>query len=189
MKKIFCLQLPVAMLLLVVLPVLAVAAQPPAVGAMLPAFTLPAPKDAAARSYLHTSGSFAIPGLKADVVILEIFSAYCPYCQAEAPAVNALYAKIEQDRRLRDRIKLIGVGAGNTPFEVDLFRKKYDIPFPLFPDEDFSLHKLLGEVRTPYFVAVKIAADGTHRVIVSRLGRMSSPDEFLASIVNLGGLK
>ena len=176
--------------LLLTLPA-AAAASPPAVGGFLPDISLPTPRDSVEKKYLGLSGSdhFKIPQIGATVVIIEIFSMYCPYCQAEAPSVNSLYARIENDPAPRGRIKLIGIGVGNSQFEVELFKKKYAIPFPIFADGDFAIHAMVGEVRTPYFIAVKITRDGTHRVIYSKLGRMEGVDLFLASIIKLAGLK
>jgi len=166
-------------------------AGPLPVGGKLPDFTLGMPKDAAEKSYLGLSGSgaFKIPQIRAKTVIVEIFSMYCPYCQKEAPDVNRVYEKIEADPALRGKIKLLGIGVGNSAFEVGVFRKKYNILFPLFPDGDFALHKLLGEVRTPYFIGVKIGPDGSHHVIYSRLGAFESVEKFLDEIVKASDLK
>lgn len=163
----------------------------PPMGGQLPDFTLAVPKDAAQRSYLGLSGSgaFRIPQIPAKTVIVEIFSMYCPFCQKEAPNVNRVYQKIEADPALRGKIKLIGIGVGNSAYEVEAFQKRYNIPFPLFPDRDFALHKLLGEARTPYFIGVKIGPDGSHQVIHSRLGAFESVDGFLEEIVQASGLK
>ena len=133
--------------------------------------TLPIPDNAVEKNYLGLEGkdSFAVSRIKADLVILEIFSMYCPYCQREAPIVNELYRIINQRKDLKDKIKIIGVGAGNNRFEVDVFRNRYNIQFPLFSDESFFVHKALGEVRTPYFIVIKMNADGSNRIIYSRL--------------------
>jgi peroxiredoxin len=164
---------------------------PPAKGAQLPKADLPVPNDPAGRLYLGLAktGSFQIPEIKAKVVIIEIFSMYCPYCQREAPEVNKLYQAIESDLDLRGKIKLIGIGAGNSQFEVGVFRDKYKVPFPLFPDEDFSIHKCLGETRTPYFIAIQINRDGTHKVIYSKLGGTQGAEQFLKLITQLSGLE
>jgi peroxiredoxin len=176
--------------LIVKLPLFA-AGKPPEEGSTLPVIKLPVPKSIEEKSYLGLKGEglFTIPQIKANVVIIEIFSMYCPYCQNEAPKVNELYNAIEKDPDLKDKIKIIGIGAGNTPLEVEVFRKKYQISFPLFSDADFTIHKVCGEVRTPYFVGVKINKDSTHEVIYSKLGGIQDANKFLELILKLSGLK
>jgi len=170
------------------------AASPPAVGGPLPDFSLPMPKERADKTYLDISGSFfsgtfKIPQIKANVVIIEIFSMYCPYCQAEAPNVNSLFNKIESNPALKGKIKLVGIGIGNSDYEVGVFKKKYNVAFPLFPDGDFKIHKLMGEVRTPYFIGVRINPDGSHQVFYSKLGAFEGVDQFLNQMIKLSGLK
>jgi peroxiredoxin len=166
-------------------------AKPPAEGEVLPEIALTVPPDPAHQTYLGLSGegSFTIPQINAQVVIVEIFSMYCPYCQKEAPVVNDLYRKIQNNDQFKDRVKLIGIGAGNTSFEVDHFRNTYQVPFPLFSDGDFSIHKTIGEVRTPYFFGIKINNDGTHRILCSKPGRLKNPDKFLDTLAQRADLK
>ena len=54
------------------------ATEPPPEGGVLPQFELSVPEDAQARAYLGLpgSGKFAIPQIKARLVIIEIFSMY-----------------------------------------------------------------------------------------------------------------
>jgi thiol-disulfide isomerase/thioredoxin len=172
------------------LPVYA-AKEPPAEGGTLPVIKLPIPKSPEEKNYLglEGEGSFTIPQIKAKVVLIEIFSMYCPYCQNEAPRVNELYNAIENNPDLKGKIKIIGIGAGNTPMEVDVFRKKFQIAFPLFPDVDYSIHKVCGEVRTPYFIGVKVNEDGSDEVIYSGLGALQEINQFLEIIRNRSGLK
>jgi peroxiredoxin len=135
------------------------------------------------------SPGFSLPKPKDGVVIIEIFSMYCPYCQKEAPNVNKLYDIIQANPNLKSKIRLVGIGVGNSPYEVDVFRKKYSVNFPLYSDGDFVIHKKLGEPRTPYFIGVKINPDGTHRIFYSKLGEFGDADAFLAEMVRLSGLK
>ena len=164
---------------------------PPVKGDVLPNMEITVPQNAIDRSYLglEGSGTFTIPQIKATIVIVEIFSMYCPYCQKEAPEINRLYSIIEGNADLKDKIKLIGIGAGNSSFEVGVFKKNYNVPFPLFPDEDFSIHKCIGEVRTPYFLGVKINDDGTHRIFYSQLGKFKGAEPFLELMLQVSGLK
>ena len=189
MRKISVVSTIVLFILILAFPTFA-ASEPPAEGGPLPVIKLSIPKSQEEKSYLGLTGEgfFTIPKVKARVVIIEIFSMYCPYCQKEAPTVNELYNAIENNPALKGKIKIIGIGAGNTPMEVDVFRKKFQIAFPLFPDVDYSIHKVCGEVRTPYFIGVRINDNGTHEVIYSKLGGLQDVNQFLELIRNRSGL-
>ena len=191
-KKAFvCQVVAIALFLLVFNPCVVVAKTPPKQGGVLPEMTLSVPEDQNHREYLGLSGEgrFEVSQIKAEAVIIEIFSMYCPFCQKEAPRVNELYEIIESTRATKGRIKLIGIGAGNSSFEVGVFRKKYNVSFPLFPDSDFFIHKSLGEVRTPYLIGVKIKPGGGREVFYSKLGGFKKPEAFLKLMLELSGLK
>jgi peroxiredoxin len=181
----------ISVFLLLLSTELAKAASPPAKGDNLPEILLAMPGEAVHRDYLGLSGKgqFQIPQIKADIVLVEIFSMYCPACQREAPRVNELYRLIEENPEVRGKVKLIGIGAGNTPFEVEVFRKKYDVPFPLFADGDYAIHKSIGEVRTPFFIGVKMTGTDAGKVFLARLGGFDKAGDFLASLLESSGLK
>ena len=134
------------------------ATSPPVVGGIMPDITLPVLTDTDQKNYLGLPDkkTFKLHEIKAKVVIAEIFNMYCPYCQKKARRINTLYRLIESRQDLKDRVKLIGLGAGNSSFEVGDFKKKHAVPFPLFGDEDFALYKVLGKGKTPYFLVFKI---------------------------------
>ncbi len=172
-------------------PILAAKSIIPSEGDVLPEITLSVPQNTNEKDYLgiKEKDAFKVSQIKAQVVILEVFSMYCPYCQKEAPVVNKLYQIINERPALKDKIKIIGIGAGNNSFEVDVFKNKYNIPFPLFPDASFSIHKSVGEVRTPYFFVIKINVDGSRKILYSKTGSIQDPNQFLDSILKTSGLK
>ena len=188
MKKMLTAGLLVSMLMLANLSFAGV--DPPKSGELLPEISLSVPVEAAYQKYLGLpdTGQFTIPQIKASVVLIEFFSMYCPYCQDAAPKVNRFYNQIENNSDLKKKIRLIGIGVGNSQYEVDVFRKKYGIDFPLFPDADFSIHKLIGEVRTPYFIGVRLKEDGTHQIFYSELGGFDDAEKFLSLMVQLSGI-
>jgi len=163
---------------------------PPQVGGVFPEIELLKPVNSAELKYLGISGSgiFKVQQVKADVVIIEIFSMYCPYCQGEAPSINNLFTLIESNPAYKNKIKIIGIGINNSLFETNIFKNKYKIAFPLIPDGDFKLHKTIGQVRTPYFIVVKIKG-GKTKVIYSKLGALGDNKAFLEKIINSAGLK
>jgi peroxiredoxin len=176
---------------LAVLNAAPVAAEQPTIrGDVLASITLPVPQDQNAKNYLGFTGdgSFTISQIKAQVVIIEIFNMYCNNCQREASRVNELYQAVDKDPNLKGTIKMIGIGVGNTPLEVEVFKKTYGVPFPLFPDEDYSIHKATGEVRTPYFIGVKINADKSLSVFHTREGGFQDATQFLKQLVTAAEL-
>ncbi len=164
---------------------------PPVKGGRLPAIQLPIPKDPREKRYLGLSGDglFRVPQIKADVVIIEIFSMYCTQCQKIAAEIEEFFHLIENDVRLKDKIKLIGIGAGNSRYEVGVFKKTFRTPFPVFPDDDFAIHEALGNVRTPYFIAIKINKNGSHELIHSELDSFKGAETFLELILDASGLQ
>lgn len=164
---------------------------PPEKGGRLPPIKLPIPKDPEEKRYLGLSGSgfFRVPQIKTKVVIIEIFSIYCSQCQKIAPGIEELYQRIESDVNLKDKIRLIGIGAGNSRYEVEVFKKTFHTPFPLFPDDDFSIHEALGNVRSPYFIAIKINKNGSHEVVHSELDSFKDAETFLELMIEASGLQ
>ncbi|MEA1923649.1 MAG: TlpA disulfide reductase family protein [Pseudomonadota bacterium] len=162
-----------------------------AVGNQLPAITLTTPKDRSLRNYLGLpeNESFTIDEINCEILIIEIFSMYCPHCQKDAPAINELYELIESDKKVAGRVKIIGIGTGNSAFEIAVFKKKYKIPFPLFADADFAIHEDLGNVRTPYFIGICNQGKMKNRVFFSQLAGFNGAEKFLDEILESANCK
>lgn len=149
----------------------------------LDAFELPVLEEEIMK-YLGISdqGNFKITQIKTQILIIEVFSMYCPHCQKEAPRVNELYELIQERIDLKDKIKIIGIGATNSEYEVSQFKEKYEIPFPLFPDEDISISRKLGASSTPTFIAVKFLEEGGYEVFYFKAGSIGEVPQFLKKI-------
>jgi peroxiredoxin len=168
MKKIFMYLLMISMcILLPAYLALADNFKPPKEGSELPLVQLPTPETSEERNYLgiEEKDFFTIPKIKANLVIIYFFSFYCRFCAEQAVHVNELYRAIDNNPDLKKKIKLIGIGIGNTPTEVDAYKETHRIPFPLLPDPDFAIHKAYGEIKAPNFLVAGIKDDGRQRVV------------------------
>ncbi|MBA3037364.1 MAG: redoxin domain-containing protein [Desulfobacterium sp.] len=156
-----------------------------------PAFELPALKNESEKSYLgHTeTGNFNIGQIKAKVLIIELFSFYCPHCQRAAPKVNELYQEMQKQDAIKEKIKIIGIGVGNSDYEVNSFKNTYQIPFPLFPDKSMGIFKLLQARSTPTFIGIKVNENGSLEQFYLREGGFDDIQKFLAEIIKLSGME
>jgi thiol-disulfide isomerase/thioredoxin len=143
---------------------------------------LPLPTAEPDREYLGLAsgaGDFSLGQVKAQAIIIEIFNMYCPHCQREAPQVNELFRLI-QDSGLGEKMKLIGIGANNSEFEVQVFKKKYEVPFPMLPDKSFlAANQLIAAAQTPSFVVLKMEKNGEPSLVYSLRGPFKTPQAFL----------
>ena len=164
----------------------AAGSDPLAVGQAFPNVSLGQGMSLENRTYLgiaKKSGPVTLADVTAPVVILEIFSMYCPHCQREAPALNELYGLLQGGGQA-GRVRMLGIGAGNSAMEVELFRAKFDIRFPLVADQSFTVHDACGKVGTPYFyVLARKPGEKAYKVVISRLGRMDSPESFARDVL------
>jgi peroxiredoxin len=165
-------------------------AAPPQVGEAFPGLELKAPEGAAGKYLGLAAGAktFRLEQIKAQAVLVEVFSMYCTICQAEAPRMNEIYAALQQ-RGLGDKLKLLGLGAGNSDIEVGVFRDKYKVPFPLLPDADYVVHKGMGEPRTPLLLLVKLGPGQPPAVVMSHLGPLGDTQAFLDKLLAKAALQ
>ncbi len=161
-------------------------------GGALGGIQLPIPQNNAEKEYLGLSGkgTFSLSQVKAHLLIIEVFSMYCPHCQHEAPVVNELHGLIEKDASSKKDVKLVGIGIGNTPFEVDVFRKKFNVLFPLFADDDFQLKKIsTDQFRTPTFIVAVIGPGSGLKILDVHVGPIKNVEEFLTNVKKSSGGK
>ena len=157
----------------------------------LPAFDLPIPQDQTEKDYLGLSGkgTFKVGQIKAQVVIIEVFSFYCPICQVQAPLVAEVYQKIQGRPDLKEKIKMIGIAATNSAFEAQSFKETHHVPFPVFPDEEGDAAIALGVKYTPTFIGVRVDGTGSQEQFYWLPGAFKDSARFLEEILKTSGLE
>jgi peroxiredoxin len=158
----------------------------------LPELVLTIPENGNYQTYLGLAGKagekFTLADVQADILLIELFSMYCPYCQNEAPRVNELYEKMEEVSKKGIKVKIIGLGASNSQFEVEHFKDTYNVPFPLFPDRDMSMYKALAGDGTPGFIGCRLKDGGTATIVLRNSGGFYSAEDFLKELIQAAGL-
>lgn len=142
-------------------------------GDIFPETPLKTPIHPKERKYLGLpkGNTFTLKDIKADLVLVEILSVYCPSCQRQAPAYNKLFDLIENDTDARGRIKIIGIAVGNGALEVKDFNKKYKVRFPVIPDPQFEMHRDMRGSQTPFSIYVRQnRSNQTGLVVETHLG-------------------
>ena len=162
------------------------------VGNTLPDLTIkaaPLPHEAAYLGLKPGIQSFRLSQIKAEALLVEIFSMYCPRCQASARSVNALFESLTALPQ-GQKLKMLGLAAGNSAFEVNAFRKQYEIPLPLFEDGDYTLHKAFGNVYTPTYMLLKPARGGRgFQLLHLQEGAFADGPAFLEQMLRLSGVQ
>ncbi len=159
----------------------------------LSSVSLTTPAKAADRAYLGLKGAagsaFTIADIEADLLLIMLFSMYCPSCQEKAPAINALYNKLKTVSRPDLKIVMIGIGANNSHLEVGHFRQQYNIQFPLFADRDHTIYSLLDGKATPDFIGCKRDDQQQFTIILRQSGGFVNPDKFFMDVFKKSGLQ
>ncbi len=121
----------------------------------------------------------AIPG---DLVVAEFFNTSCYACALMAPVMDEVWRRVDARPALRERVRFIGVGVGNTAAQVAEFHARYDTPFPMVADPEFAAFDALGTLEgTPYLLLLRRGADGS---VFGRaqVGHVSDPGRVVAAI-------
>ena len=155
------------------------------------ALELPIPQGDEDRTYLGLEGSgmFKLNQIKTRILIIEILNSYCPHCQHEAPLVNNLHRDIQERADLKDKIKIIGIGIGDSPDEINLFKQEYQVTFPLLPDQNSDIVDTFGVKGTPTFIGIKLNDQGLVEKFFFQEGGFGKAPKFLKEIIKKSGLK
>lgn len=152
----------------------------PVVGQMVSnvKFNAPITEEGAKYLGLAKAAPFTLKDVKAPFVLVEQFNTSCPHCMAQAPVMNTLFAKVQADAQLKDKLKFIGAGQGNEEPQLKMWQAFQKVPFPLVPDPDNSFGKALNF--TPY--PVTTIMDNTGKIVFVHIGTFENADEVLQKI-------
>jgi len=125
---------------------------------------------------------FTLKDVKADLIVVEFLNKYCFSCQLQAPVMNQVFSMVQQDPELKERIKLIGIGAGNNEREVQSFREEKKVSFPLIPDPKFLAYEAIGEPgATPFTIFIRKTDSGL-LIARTKTGLTRSPQMILKTM-------
>ncbi|MHB8834773.1 MAG: TlpA family protein disulfide reductase [Candidatus Methylomirabilia bacterium] len=136
------------------------------------------------RTYLGlgASGPFTIGAVRGDLVFVEFFNSSCYACALMAPVMDQTWRTVDARTDLKDRVRFVGIGVGNTLDQVREFHDRYDTPFPMLADPEFAAFDALGTLEgTPYLLLLRRGADGT---VTGRaqVGYMPQADVLVAAL-------
>ena len=155
---------------------------PPGRGETFPDLTFAAPETAADRAYLGLdpdAATFRLSQVDADILIIEIVDMYCRACQEATREAKIAYNAIPEEPSGKSRVRMIGIGLGNSAFETAFFRGKYEVPFPIVPDPDGVLRTTLGNVPTPTFYGLLIRSQQLRIITYTGEHLLDDPPRFV----------
>jgi peroxiredoxin len=130
---------------------------------------------------LRRQKNFSLNDIPGSVLVIELFSTYCTTCPKNVPIMNDVFTAVEKDPRLRGKVKVFGIGIGNTRKEVEDYRKAHGMIFPVLTDYDFAVHDALGNPRVPCTMFVKKSAKGK-KIVDIHQGVLDSAEAVLKKV-------
>ena len=124
-------------------------------------------------------GFFSFREIRGSLFLIEFLSTYCINCQRQAPIFNEIYTSVERDPKLKGKVKIIGIAAGNSLAEVKHYKEEYNISYPILPDSEFDAHNAVGSPRTPFTIWVRKDIQGKGIVVSTHLGGFESAEKAL----------
>jgi peroxiredoxin (alkyl hydroperoxide reductase subunit C) len=141
---------------------------------------LSTPKNRDLADYLGVpadKAEFALTDIGSPILVVQLLDMYCTNCRRDVPGVNRLY-ELVQGSDLKNRVRFLGIGKGNTRTETRLYVERYEVPFPVFPDPEKGHTERLGTDRTPHFFILDLKG----RKVLHRQWRLGSPEAFFEKL-------
>lgn len=157
----------------------------PGVGDFFPSCRLIVLGGESDRGYLGLPAgtkAFDLNEIQADFLFVEFYHQLCYGCLREVASYNALFKRVNSDRFLNKRLKMLGLGVGSLLREVRNFRRKKGVLFPLFADQNKEVFRCLGEPDLP--TAYVLGRNGEGRLKILRVlpGHIGNTEKVLGEI-------
>jgi len=149
-------------------------------GSTLPEFEIEMPTLPEMRACLGIKGgrAFSLSQIPAKLIVVEFFRIFCHKCHQNARIANQLYKSIKEDKELSKNIKMIGIGLASKSKEIAVYKQKFKVEFPLFPDPQKKAQTKSKVKHVPLTIVV----DQSGKVLVSHLGVIGNLEAFLGKI-------
>ncbi len=143
-------------------------------------FTLPSPDSAQTQTYLGLNAikPFKVSDIKARIAVIELMSARCPHCQANAPMMNDVYKRLQADSGLAD-VKVIAIAIADDKIGVETFKKQFKTPFPILLDKDREIARSMPGLGTP---TTMVVSTGDAKVLFTHPGVITDADGFVKQV-------
>jgi len=125
---------------------------------------------------------FSMGDIQAEVLVIKVLNTNCVYCIKSLPVFKEVFEAITRDPSLTKRIKMMAIGAGDTPTEVAVFKEQHAVPYPIIPDTEFIAHKAIGEPSVPFIVVTRRDSQGKWVVATVHVGLTFSADSFIGEL-------
>jgi peroxiredoxin len=152
-------------------------------GSELPQFTVGAPDSREVQEYLglKNDGPFSLSDIAAKMVLIDFTNSSWHVCQENAPVVNRLYHFIQGKPALRQDIRVVGIAILDNKARVDDFKTKFEVPFPIFPDEQRKIYSALKQPVVPSIMLVT----GGGKVLMKHNGLIKNFDGIVKKLLEI----
>lgn len=126
--------------------------------------------------------SIRLVDIPAEYIFVEFFNERCLGCIREIKTFKSLYSGFQNEKGISEKIKIIGIGTGSNEENVQAFRDRYDIPFPVFADAEWRLFECLGSPALPTAYLLKRNKKGAREIVSVQSGHTENIHALLESI-------
>lgn len=136
-------------------------------------------------SYLgivQRSADFVLSDVRAEFILLKYYGEHCSQCVKEAPLYNRLFTMITQDDWLGPRMKMIGIGVGDSRRSVLRFRSAHGVAYPLLADERRTAFDSAGGGEIPLLYLLRVLPDARLQVLLYHEGHMQDLETLFTAI-------